>query len=143
MAQWVRQVRVSAGVPGLGNVEVTGGNRCAPEATRDFRELVAHTARSATQDADHRGLVLLIDELQAADQDSMRTIAYAWQELQASDGPVPAALLAAGLSHTPDVVTRAVTHAERFHYRPMGDLEPHETGRRDRGGHLEDFVGGP
>lgn len=117
----------SAGVPGFGNVEVTGGNRPAPQATRAFRELISHTARSATQDADLKGLVLLIDELQAADEDSLRTIAYAWQELQASDRPLPAALLAAGLSHTPDLVTGAVTHAERFQYRPMRDLEPHET----------------
>lgn len=127
LAQWVEEVKLSAGVPGFGHVEVTGGSRPAPQATRAFRELVAHTARSATQDADQKGLVLLIDEFQAADEDSLRTIAYAWQELQASDPPVPAALLAAGLSHTPDVVTGAVTHAERFQYRPMRDLEPHET----------------
>ncbi len=127
LAQWIEEVKLSAGVPGFGHVEVTGGSRPAPQATRAFRELVAHTARSATQDADRKGLVLLIDEFQAADEDSLRTIAYAWQELQSSDLPVPAALLAAGLSHTPDVVTGAVTYAERFQYRPMRDLEPHET----------------
>ena len=36
-------------------------------------------------------------------------------------------MFAAGLSHTADVVTRAVTHAERFAYRPLRDLEAHET----------------
>ncbi len=127
LARWVNEVKVSAGVPGFAGVEVAGGNRRAPQAIRAFRELVAHTAHNATQEADLKGLVLLIDEFQAADEDSLRTIAYAWQELQASDLPVPAALLAAGLSHTPDVVTGAVTHAERFQYRPMRDLEPHET----------------
>lgn len=127
LAQWVEEVKMSAGVPGLGHVEVTGGGGPAPQATRAFRELVTHTTRSATQDADRKGLVLLIDEFQAADKDSLRTIAYAWQELQSSDLPVPAALLAAGLSHTPDVVTGAVTYAERFQYRLMRDLEPHET----------------
>ncbi|MGB5952038.1 MAG: ATP-binding protein [Ornithinimicrobium sp.] len=123
----VKEVKVSAGVPGLGRVAVTGGSGPAPQATRAFRELIAHAARSASQDADLKGLVLLIDEFQAADEHSLRTIAYAWQELQASDLTVPAALLAAGLSHTPDVVTGAVTHAERFQYRPMRDLEPHQT----------------
>lgn len=127
LAERVSQVKVSAGVPGVGHVEVTGASRPGPEATRAFRELVTHTARAATEDGDHKGLVLLVDELQSADEGSLRTIAYAWQELQATDDPVPAALLAAGLSHTPDVVTRAVTHAERFQYRPMRDLEPHET----------------
>ena len=58
---------------------------------------MAHTAQAARSDADHKGLVLLVDEFQAADPDSLRTIAYAWQELQASDSPIPAALLAAGL----------------------------------------------
>lgn len=72
-------------------------------------------------------MVLFVDELQAADEGSLRTIAYAWQELQSATAPVPAALLAAGLSHTADVVTHAVTHAERFQYRPMGSLEPHEA----------------
>ena len=127
LTERVSQVKVSAGVPGVGHLELTGGQRPAPEATRAVRGLIAHTAQAARSDADHKGILVLIDELQAADPDSLRTIAYAWQELQASDSPVPAALLAAGLSHTPDVVTRAVTHAERFQYRPMRDLEPHET----------------
>lgn len=114
LTDWTTQVKLSAGVPGIGKVEVTGGKQTAPQATRAFRELVAHTARPARQDADHKGVVLLIDELQSADEESLRTIAYAWQELQASNPPVPAALLSAGLSHTPDVITAAVTHAERF-----------------------------
>lgn len=127
-ARWVKEVRVSAGVPGVGNLVVVGGkDRPAPEATRAFRQLITHTAHAASRDAGHRGLVLLVDELQAADEDSLRTVAYAWQELQSANQPVPAALITAGLSHTPDVVTAAVTHAERFQYRPMRDLAPPET----------------
>ncbi|WP_114907414.1 ATP-binding protein [Ornithinimicrobium murale] len=127
LAERVGQVKLSAGIPGVAHIEATGADRPAPEATRAFRDLITHTARAAAQDTDRKGLVLLVDEFQSADEDSLRTIGYAWQELQASEDPVPAALLAAGLSHTPDVVTGAVTHAERFQYRPMRDLEPHET----------------
>lgn len=127
LAEWIEEVKVSAGVPGLARLEVTGRKQPAPQATRAFRELVTRTTESVRQDADRKGLVLLVDELQAADADSLRTVAYAWQELQATDRPVPAALLTAGLPHTPDVITAAVTHAERFQYRPMRDLAPHET----------------
>ena len=123
----VDQVKVSAGVPGVAAVEVSGGARPGPEATRAFRDLVTAAARAAVEDADRKGLVLLVDEFQSADAESLRTVAYAWQELQAAESPVPAALLGAGLSHTPDVVTRAVTHAERFQYRPMRDLEAHDA----------------
>lgn len=127
LAERISEVKLMAGVPGLGSVEITGGRGKAPGATRAFRELVADAAHCATQDADYRGLVLLVDEFQAADTESLRTIAYAWQELQSHTHPVPAAFLAAGLSHTPDVVTSAVTHSERFQYKPMQDLDPPQT----------------
>lgn len=55
---------------------------------------------------------------------SLRTIAYAWQEHQSERDPIPAVILAAGLTHTADVITDAVTHAERFQYRPLRDLDP-------------------
>ena len=87
-----------------------------------FRELVASAARRSRQ-FDHRGLVLLVDELQSADALSIRTMAYAWQELQATPRDAPAVLLAAGLSHTQDVVTDAVSFGERFAFRPMHALQ--------------------
>lgn len=96
LAERVSRVKASAGVPGLGHVGVTGASRPAPGATRAFRELVIHAARAATRGADQKGLVLLVDERRSADEDSLRTIAYAWQELQAADTFVPAALLATG-----------------------------------------------
>ena len=94
----------------------------APPTAPAFRELVAAAGRQARR-FDHRGLVLLVDELQAADALSIRTVAYAWQELQATPDRAPAILLATGLSHTQDVVTDAVSFGERFAFRPMHDLD--------------------
>ena len=68
-------------------------------------------------------MVFFVDELQSADVASLRTIAYAWQGLQSETEQVPAIMLAAGLSHTADVITTAVTHAERFRYRPLRGLD--------------------
>ena len=123
----IEEVKLTADVPGVGSTEVSSGRGTMPGTTRASRELVADAARSALTDGDRRGLVLLVDEFQASDAESLRTLAYAWQELRSGDAVVPAAFLAAGLSHTPDVVTRAVTHSERFQYRPMRDLDPPAT----------------
>lgn len=126
LAGRIKEVKLNLGAPGLAQVEVTAASSSvAPEATRAFRQLIRETASAARQHGD-KGLVLLVDELQAADAAALRTVAYAWQELQ-SDPTVPAALLCAGLSHTADIVTAAVTHAERFQYRPMRRLEPHDA----------------
>lgn len=126
LSEWVDQVRVSAGVPGVAQVQITGGGgRAAPEATRAFREMVRDAAALALE-CDRTGLAVFVDELQSADRADLRTVAYAWQELQADDR-VRAALLTAGLSHTPDVVTAAVTSGERFAFRPMRDLRAHEA----------------
>jgi hypothetical protein len=44
----------------------------------------------------HEDLVILVDEIQAADPKGLRTLAYAWQHLQAEGADVPAAGLTAG-----------------------------------------------
>lgn len=124
-SEWLDRVSVTLGVPGVASVTAqTHPTAPLPQATRAFRELVEKTAQAAL-DQGLAGIAVLVDELQDADQDGLRTVAYAWQELQGSR--IPAALLAAGLSHTADVVTAAVTSAERFAFRTMRDLEPHEV----------------
>ena len=124
-ASWLDRASVTLGVPGVASVSADARPRpTSTHATRAFRELITRMSRLACEHG-HVGLVLLIDELQDADADSLRTIAYAWQELQGSQ--VPAALLASGLTHTADVVTAAVTSAERFAFRQLSSLEPHEV----------------
>lgn len=123
--EWLDHLSVTLGVPGFAAVTAQArpsGQR--PQATRAFRQLVERMAQAAL-DQGLAGVVLLVDELQDADQDGLRTVAYAWQELQGSR--TPAVFLAAGLSHTADVVTAAVTSAERFAFREMRALEPHEV----------------
>lgn len=122
IAEWIQEAKVAFGAPSFLNVELTGGRSVPPEATRAFRELIINTAREAKAQG-YKGMALFIDELQSADAASLRTIAYAWQEIQSEPSTVPAAAFAAGLSHTADIVTNAVTHAERFQYRPLRDLD--------------------
>ncbi|MDO5628550.1 MAG: ATP-binding protein [Mobilicoccus sp.] len=125
LADRIERVTLTAGVPGVAQVEVASHRSAEPQATRAFRELVIEAADAARANQ-HRGIVLLVDEVQAADATDLRTIAYAWQELQSGE-PVPAALLTAGLSHAPDVITNAVPSGERFAFRPLRDLEPHQA----------------
>jgi AAA ATPase domain len=118
----VETLTVQVGVPGVASVEavVTGGPKQdrPPSAARPLEAVVRAAAGESG-----RGLALFIDELQLADHEGLRAVAYAWQHLQASTEPVPAAIFAAGLSHAPDVVTEAASFTERFAFRPMRPLD--------------------
>ncbi|MEJ7832912.1 MAG: AAA family ATPase [Nocardioides sp.] len=86
-----------------------------------FGDLVT-TASSAARERGSGGLCLIVDEIQAAPRADLRTLAYAWQELQ-NAVPEPAALMfAAGLPNAPDVLTSAVTFSERFAFRTLERL---------------------
>lgn len=75
-----------------------------------------------TAAAGERPLLILIDEIQAADADGLRTLVYAWQHLQAEGQRVPAAVFAAGLPNAPEAIASIVTFSERLAYRPLGSL---------------------
>lgn len=92
-------------------------------AATAFAELVA-TAALAARERGSAGLALLVDELQAAPREDLRTLAYAWQELQASTPEPPAGVFAVGLPNAPDVLTAAVTFSERFAFRTLQRLAP-------------------
>lgn len=70
-----------------------------------------------------KGLVVCIDEVQSADSEGLRALAYAWQQMQAENPDLPAAVFAAGLSHAQDVITDAVSFAERFGYQHLESLD--------------------
>jgi hypothetical protein len=70
---------------------------------------------------------VLVDELQAPPAADLRTLAYAWQEMQVQHDQPPAAMFAAGLPNTPDVLTDAVTFSERFAFRPLERLTDEEV----------------
>ena len=106
------EVDVSPGAPGP-------GQRAASAA---FGELVTTAALEARQRGS-AGLCLLVDEIQAAPRADLRTLAYAWQELQNAVPEPPAVLFAAGLPNAPDVLTAAVTFSERFAFRTLERLD--------------------
>lgn len=114
---------VRLGVPAVAGVDATlrpGRGPVTPTGSREFEELV----RAAAAGDEHSGLVILVDEIQSADADGLRTLAYTWQHLQGEGIDVPAAVYTAGLPNAPDVVAAAVTFSERFAYRPLLPLLP-------------------
>ncbi|MBB2891649.1 AAA family ATPase [Flexivirga oryzae] len=120
------ELKVTGGVPGVASIEAawgkTGGRR-ARGATREFEDLLVATVEVA-QERQFSGLVLLIDEIQAAEPASLRTISYAWQHFQSERRFLPVALFAAGLPESVSVINAAVSNSERFAYRQLKDLPP-------------------
>lgn len=80
-------------------------------------------AVKAAQDAGRRGLVVLIDEVQSADDVSLRVISNAWQELRSETPEVPAGLFTVGLPGSQDRINAAVTFSERFDFRELFGLD--------------------
>ncbi|QCH21935.1 ATP-binding protein [Mycobacteroides salmoniphilum] len=122
----VDQVSITAGVPGVAQVGATvkpsqGTQAALSESS--FKELIIETA-TAARDEGHRGLVLLIDEVQDADRAGLRTLAVTWQDLQAEADTLPAGVFAAGLPQTPEIISAAATFSERFAYRTLHRLGP-------------------
>ncbi|OAT67676.1 hypothetical protein AWB85_11010 [Mycobacteroides immunogenum] len=122
----VDQVSITAGVPGVAQVgatvkpsQPTDGSAGEPS----FKELILETVKAAREEG-HRGLVLLIDEVQDADRQGLRTLAVTWQDLQAEADALPAGVFAAGLPQTPEIISAAATFSERFAYRTLHRLGP-------------------
>ncbi|MGH3724754.1 MAG: ATP-binding protein [Mycobacterium sp.] len=119
----IDQVSITAGVPGVAQVGATVKPAQGTVTEPSFKELIIETARAA-RDEGHRGLVLLIDEVQDADRQGLRTLAVTWQDLQAEADALPAAVFAAGLPQTPEIISAAATFSERFAYRTLRRLGP-------------------
>lgn len=119
------EATLQLGPPGA-NVRVTADleDQAPPPnpPTRALRELVVSAARRVLEN-ERRGLAFFIDEFQACDEESLRTLAYAWQELQIEDAPPPAVLFAAGLAHTETAITRVASFGERIAYRRLENLD--------------------
>lgn len=96
----------------------TAGTGAAATA---FAELVSAAALAA-RERGSAGVAFLVDEIQAAPREDLRTLAYAWQELQQATPEPPAVVFAVGLPNAPDVLTAAVTFSERFAFRTLQRL---------------------
>lgn len=123
-------VKLDVGVPGLAHLEGTlnhppaAGN--APESTLgsiEFQDLIT-TSVVAAGSAGHRGLLLIVDELQDADAAGLRAMCYGWQRIQEAPDGIPAGIIAAGLPSTRAVLREAVSNSERLELRHLGTLSP-------------------
>jgi len=122
----IDQVSITAGVPGVAQLGATvkPSQSAVPAVTEpSFKELIIETV-TAARDEGHPGLVLLIDEVQDADRQGLRTLAVTWQDLQAEADALPAGVFAAGLPQTPEIISAAATFSERFAYRTLHRLGP-------------------
>lgn len=121
------EVKVTGGVPGVASIEAgwnpTARTRPTRGATREFEDLIVATVE-ATLERRYAGLTILIDEVQAGDPASLRTISYAWQHFQSEHRMLPVSLFAAGLPECVSVINAAVSNSERFAYRQLKDLPP-------------------
>ncbi|MCS5717871.1 ATP-binding protein [Herbiconiux sp. CPCC 205763] len=120
LRQSLQVLTLSVGIPGVARIDaaIHPPVTSTPSGAREFEDVVRMVAAADEASA----LVILIDEIQAADASGLRTLAYAWQHLQAEGIDVPAAVFAAGLPNSPDVIASAVTFSERIAYRPLHPL---------------------
>jgi hypothetical protein len=119
----LERLTVSLGVPGVARVEATWSHAepRAAQGVREFEDAIRATVAGAQHEG-HRGVVIFIDEIQSADDEGLRTLAYGWQHLQTEGTDLPAAVFAAGLPNSPEVIADVVTFSERFAYRPLDRL---------------------
>jgi hypothetical protein len=122
LARPVEQLKITAGVPGVAGIEATF-KPSGVEQLAGLKSLVVEATQAALGEG-HRGLVLLIDEIQDADAASLRALAVTWQDLQAEHPDLPTGVFAAGLPVTPEVIAAAATFSERFAYRHLERLSP-------------------
>ncbi|RKR76505.1 ATP-binding protein [Frondihabitans australicus] len=115
----IESLKLTIGAPGIAQASATlnGEKVQEPVGVRGFEAVIREAASYGA------GIVILIDEVQAADEAGIRTLVYAWQHLQAEGADIPAAVFAAGLPNAPEVIASVVTFSERIAYRRLGPLE--------------------
>ena len=103
-------VAASVGVPGVAKVEAKWAKKgdAAPAGAREF-ETIIRAAVTAAQQHKRTGLAVFVDEVQSSDAESLRTISYAWQHLQAEGQDVAAGIFTAGIPNSADEITSKVT----------------------------------
>lgn len=118
----LKTLRVSIGGISLGTGAEHGpGLTRRTSAGRALQDVIVPTGREVAKH--HAGLALFIDEIQSADSDGLRALGYAWQHMQSEAADLPAVVFTAGLSHSQDVITNAVSFGERFDYNHLSGLD--------------------
>lgn len=114
------KVSISGVSIGVGTAE----GESVPISTGRALQDAIESAVKGVLDDDASGLIIFIDEVQGADAVGLKALAYAWQHLQAQADGIPAIVIAAGLSHSQDVIAKAVSFGERFEYIAITNLDP-------------------
>ncbi|ALJ21605.1 AAA family ATPase [Microbacterium sp. No. 7] len=125
LARLVESATLTLGVPGVVTASVGVKRRDEPlpaSAAEAFKAAIT-AATDAIADDGGSGLAIFLDEIQSADPESLRVIAYAWQELASERPDTPAGIFAAGLPSSAETISAAVTFAERFEYRALPTLQ--------------------
>lgn len=118
VSERIESVSLTLGVPGIASLNAsTKTPRSSKLETQGFKNVLV-----AAADNSDMGMMVFIDEIQAADERGLRTLAYAWQELQAERPDLTAGIFAAGLPNTAERIAEAATFSERFDYRSMKPL---------------------
>lgn len=121
----MQSAAATVGVPGVAKIEAKWDrtSKVVSTGAREFKAIIRAAVAAAHQ---HKktGLAIFVDEVQASDAESLRTISYAWQHLQAEGTDVAAGLFAAGLPKSADEITSTVTFSERFEFRQLHLIEP-------------------
>lgn len=123
LGELLESVRIQIGGISVGGVSGEETEITAP--SRLLQEILIAAGQAAVQRGN--GLIVFIDEIQAADAESLKAVAYAWQHLQSEAPNLPMAVFSAGLSHAQDVITDAVSFAERFSYQHLGNLSDRDS----------------
>ncbi|MFT2711972.1 MULTISPECIES: AAA family ATPase [unclassified Clavibacter] len=125
---------VTLGAPGIVQVGVSLTPERTPTAAsaKQIQQAIRAAIDAVIHDGD-AGIALLIDEIQEADPESLRTLAYAWQEMAPlrafEPGQPRTALFAVGLPGAPTKINKAVTFSERFSFQPLHGLS--DAGARE------------
>jgi hypothetical protein len=130
----IESASVSIGVPGAlsAGVTIKPVKDLDAASAKHFQRALKATLDSIVGDGDS-GLAILIDEIQEADPASLRTIAYAWQEMEPREARAAsqprAAFFGVGLPGAPTKINKAVTFSERFSFEPLHGLS--DAGARE------------
>lgn len=126
-AHQIHAISLELGNPLIGKVSATAapGDELTRSAWARLIEALFLALDAVESDGD-AGLAILVDEIQEADEASLRTIAYAWQELAfsgAGNRTPRAALFGVGLPGAPAHINKAVTFSERYHFERLDGLD--------------------
>ena len=122
---------LTVGVPGF-ELQWQGRPSVATDAL-PFETALAQMARQLRED-DSAGIAVLIDELQEASPDDLRTLLPALQEFSDPSAGVPIVFFGAGLISLPRTLARTYGFAERFEYRTLDRLDDKSAGLAFRAG---------